>query len=53
MGGKKGKTRENMRRLCEDTSSNASNVSDENLPIFIDVIDTPNLTNKKCSTYPN
>ena len=35
-----------MRRLHESASSNASNVSNENLPIDIDVTNTPNLTNE-------
>ena len=35
-----------MRKLCEGTSSNASNVSDENVPIDIDIANAPNLTNK-------
>ena len=33
----KEKERECMMRFCEGASSNASNVSDENLPIDIDV----------------
>ena len=42
----KEKIRECMKRLCEGTSSNASNVSDENLLIDIDVANAPNLTNE-------
>ena len=41
-----------MTRLCKGTSSNASNVSDENLPIDIDVKNTPNLTNKNVHHTP-
>ena len=31
----KAQTRERMRRLHEGTSSNASNVSNENIPIYV------------------
>ena len=48
----KSKTRERIRILHEGTSSNASNVSDENLPIDIDVKNTPNLTNKNIQHTP-
>ena len=41
-----------MRRLCEGTSSNASNVSDENPPIDIDIVNTPYLTNKNVQHIP-
>ena len=44
--------RERMRRLCEGASSNASNVSDENLPIDIDVTNTPNLKNESVQHTP-
>ena len=49
---KKKKTRECMRRLPDGASSNASNVSDQNLPIDIDVTNTPNLTNKNFQHTP-
>ena len=41
-----------MRRLCKGTSSNASNVSDENLPIDIDGKKAPNLINKNVQHTP-
>ena len=41
-----------MRRLHEVTSSNASNVSDENPPVDIDVTNTPNLTYKNVQHTP-
>ena len=41
-----------MRRLCEGTSSNASNVSDENLPIDINDANTPNLKNENIKHTP-
>ena len=52
MRGSKGKTREHMKRLHEGTSSNFSNISDENIPIDIDVENTPNLTNKNVQHTP-
>ena len=41
-----------MRRLREGRSSNASNVSDENLPIDTDVTNAPKLTNKNVQHTP-
>ena len=41
-----------MRRLREGTSSNASNIRDEKLPIDIEITKAPNLTNKNVQHTP-
>ena len=41
-----------MKRLREGTSSNASNASDENIPIDIDVENIPNLRNENVQHVP-